>query len=459
MKNICNSLEKIFINVDFLSPQIGFEFNGSNHYKNIAGGFYSLIIIGLTIAMTIIFSSDIYLRTNPSIISYLDAVDNSEINLKDFPLFISFGDASRLRDDFANMLKVSIVAMEFLQNSTITLNTYDNVLEVCNKSHYNFPENSNVEANFNNQLKGIYCIKPLETLSFKNLFTTTNSKFLNLKFEYCNPTTSPNCPKNIEEIVPLMFIGIFYMNSFPNSPNFNSPIMYKVDSFVSKLNIGLMKRVFLSFIQSQFISDDGLIFPSEKTIKHVEFYSSTADFYLKLDKPDRFVYNITFDSPRIARKIQRKYVKVQDILSNVGGFTAIMIVILQFLSKSHLRFNYLSFIRILALEEDNNSNKLLELSCSPVLQRKKIPYKDKEVVNNSVKTVKANHKRRESFEINKSNNLFKKDFKLNKQISCNELKTKPNRMLKDEEQLGKNTKNNIMRNNFIASQSPIVRLF
>ena len=362
MNSFLHRLEKIFISTDFLSPTIGFEYNGYNQYKNIAGGLYSFIITGLTIAMTLIFSSDIYLRTNPFIITYEDSNENSEIFIKNFPFTFTLGDNNGLIEEYFKYVNIPLRSFELTKDNSIVIKNYNDILEKCNSSNYEFPADSNISHKFNVNMDGVYCIKPIENLSFKNGFITTNSISLSLRIEYCDPNTSSTCPYDIEKIVSKMSFGIYYMISYPNTPDFNNPIKYRVRSSVTDLSIGLMKRLFISFIKSQYISDDGLIFNANRVIDHVELYSTSSEYILKLDKPDRIVYTITFDSPLVKRVITRKFVKIQDILSNVGGFTTIMIVLLQYLTKSHLRFNYLMFIRNLAIEEDNNLHKVPQMS-------------------------------------------------------------------------------------------------
>ena len=74
-----NKCIRLLTNIDFLSPEIGFEYNGSSHYKSIAGGVYSFVILILNLVITITFSSSLYLRDDPNVIKYEEQQDSSII--------------------------------------------------------------------------------------------------------------------------------------------------------------------------------------------------------------------------------------------------------------------------------------------------------------------------------------------------------------------------------------------
>ena len=77
--------------VDFLGPQIGFEYDNSTNFKSISGGCYSLCVIVRATVIGFMFSKDLYQRKKP--ISISNKVENSysRVEFSNFPVVFSAG--------------------------------------------------------------------------------------------------------------------------------------------------------------------------------------------------------------------------------------------------------------------------------------------------------------------------------------------------------------------------------
>ena len=341
---------RLIKSLDFLSPQIGFEYNGSSQYKSAVGGIYSLIIVGLTLVTAILFSIDVVSRNDPIVISYQDYVPSSTVWGKNYPITLTFY-SMWLDDSFIDYFNITLTRVHLTENAQVIITPYDSFIEKCDLSKYQLQDEVVRKDFYYTQFPGVFCIKPFDDLEFSNDFQVGNSTDLIISISYCNPIYSAKCPKNIEDIIPSMNVGLQFLSSFSNSQNYTHPVKYTVLNKASSLNIRLSKQVKISIINSQYISDNGWIFSDEVNIDHFEFLSEETNLMLDIEKKSRKVLEYHFTSPKITKYTKRSYLKIQDLLSNVGGFTSILIVALKYITQSHLRFNYISLIRNLAIED------------------------------------------------------------------------------------------------------------
>lgn len=356
---------KLLTNIDFLSPEIGFEYNGSSHYKSIAGGVYSLIILILNIVITIMFSSSLYLRDDPNVISYEEQQESSTIYLNNFPMTMSFSDNTGLNDAYRDLFDIDMVSFTLNKNLTFNRIVYNDIFKKCEKDQFSML-NPNIIKDYYNDFntEGIFCLKSFENLFFRNEFGVSDSTFINIRVAYCDQKTNPKCPNNIKEILTAITVGFQYPTSYTNPQNFESPVKYKVNNYSLGMSIGILKRLFLNIANNIYYSDDDWMFSSNiRQINHMTYQSSSLDISFT---STNMIYYITLSSPKLSNIIKRKYIKIPDLLSNIGGFSSIIFIVFNFITKSHLRFNYLTFIRNLALEDDKSIQNVLSLNESPL---------------------------------------------------------------------------------------------
>ena len=382
-----NKCVKVLVSLDFLSPEIGFEFNGSSHYKSFAGGIYSTIIILINIAITIAFSSSLYLKDDPWVINFQEVPSSSIVKFNDFPMTMSFSDIYSLKDAYKELFTIDLVLFKINKDLTFNRTIYTDILEKCEREKFNYLDENIIVDSYNNfTTGGVFCIKQFkEDIYFSNSYGASNSSFTNIRVSACDPEKNKNCPSNIKQVVNNIIVGFQHPTSFYNSQDYDKPVKYRIKTYPILISFGLIKRLFINIVNNRFISDEGWIFSSDKNFNNFSFFSDSMEINLTSDNN---LLWIVLSSPKISNITKRSYIKIQDLISNIGGFSSILLILLQFITKSHLRFNYLTFIRQLALEDDKNFESALNASASPIrfqVSNKKTvkQYKQESKLNNS----------------------------------------------------------------------------
>ena len=346
---------------DFLSQQIGFEYMGSTKYQGLIGGLYSLIVIVITIVIGAMFSKDVYFRESPIVLDYKEPVEINPIYLKNFPIIISVADErnSILKNykDYLNITLVEFFIPEDLKN--IKRNIYTNPIVPCNASNYDVSDEikSLFLPDFSD--KGIYCLNDFTgEMHFKNSFASNNSTFINIRIQpNCNSETH-KCPEELKSYINYIAISIGYVVGYTNSNNYSNPLKYDFIVHNYQLSYGINKRVIFDIIKNNYISDNGWILNND----YIYSYNSldTYNFDVSLNNvclEDDFLFWFTFTSPLLIKKTKRNYLKVQDLIANVGGFYSIISISMSFMSLLHLRFEYLKFLRNIAGQNDSYNLK------------------------------------------------------------------------------------------------------
>lgn len=340
---------------DLLSPNIGFEFNGTSHFQSYQGGIYSMIVITITIYIAATFSKETIFRENPIVISNQEVIPNSIVDLKRYPIVISISDDGDLNDDYLNYFAVESFTFSIGDGPQPKMNqTYiDNPITKCNMTAYNVSDPSVLDLlNFATG-PGFFCLRVPDNViyQFQNAYTELNSTFVQVSFSKCTLKSNKNCRTEISSRIRYTRIGVNFIDSYISSNNFTNPIQYKVTTHNVLLNKDLNKIVFYQFKNDLFVSDNGWILSDNMELEYISFQMGNVDYQLTSGSNDAF--RIILESPRLRRVTLRSFLKIQDLLSNVGGFVNIIFTLLYFAVHSHLRFTYLFFLKDLVLNENS----------------------------------------------------------------------------------------------------------
>lgn len=359
---IRRALTECLQNIDFLGPKIGFEHNSSSNLVTVQGGFYSLIVIVITSVVGGMFSQDFILRNNPLVINSQETVQNSVINLTQYPIFFTFTFNNVLSDEVVKLLDIDIVYFPTYANLTNGRTIYKGqILKKCNMSDYDLKVENQISLFGNSGVPGIFCLNNGFNLNFYNQYAEPNSAFINVRFKRCSNPGVDNCPANIDSLLQSISIGIGFLDSFIDSKNKTSPVQNKITSQNFLLSSGFLKRFFYRIRKDIYLSDDGWIFEDIKTTEYYTFQSSSTDYIINTDPMSAYynhLYWATFDSPIIRVRALRSYMKVQDLFATLGGFARFISILVKFIVGGHLRFLYLVFLRDIAIDEGLANTKL-----------------------------------------------------------------------------------------------------
>lgn len=344
---------------DILGPEFSFEHQGKDTYKSVIGGLYSSIIIIFTAIIGGMFSTDVVFRLNPSVLMSQEILKNSVINFTQIPLSIHFVDINTESDELFSIFYIDLILYQ-ISDKGLNRTILTNVIDKCNFENQTLydPSMNGLFNNVNNSLKGVYCLKrDLLELYVKNGFSEPDSTFINIRFHSCIEG-SPKCPKNVNLLINNGYIVLRLADSYVDSSNFSEPIKYRQASFTVKVTSGLTKRYYYRITRNLYKSDEGWMFQSLKLNDYYSIVSggNELSFQTPIDGYQPLFW-ATFESPTLRIVTQRSYMKIQDFFANIGGFTNIVFITINFLTSGHLRFLYIHFLRDLVIFNNEVPNE------------------------------------------------------------------------------------------------------
>lgn len=179
------------------------------------------------------------------------------------------------------------------------------------------------------------CIKPNST-HIQGFWGGEKNTFLFIEIRKCSNSTDiineikPKCKSAKEINDNIQYVSFYIRNTIIQPNDFENPVKYILTNNYRTINTYLSYNIVIWLKQLDFIEDLGLFF--EETYIRTSFYYDTIENQFSND--NSIVANFQVKHDRIGRKIYRNYLKIQDVLTNLGGLIKIITLFAYILSYS-----------------------------------------------------------------------------------------------------------------------------
>lgn len=324
---------RVLRTVDILTNPPHLRVNNSPAYKTIFGGIISLLIIMVGLLSSFYFGADLLFRNEP--ISTISDKDYDEVIVPvdeyGFKIFFGVEDKNAIYYNDPRVFSFKATLKEFqLQGSIIVVTARPVEIKVC--SQY-YDSTSFIElAQKALDPNMFYCIGPNQNLTITNYFGAPYHSGVYIEMSQCsNFTSNIQClPQDkIETVITGGILSMYAANNLININNYTVPIKNTVDNiyygtdpqFTYNLYINL-KKLFISsdsgFVMKDLYEDTKFYFEDP----HIIYYSGR----------NGVIANIIIQGKPMGKLISRVYIKIQDVLTNLGGIIEMFIIIGAFLS-------------------------------------------------------------------------------------------------------------------------------
>ena len=351
-KTILSKIKKIFESINIYGINIPLLYKKEEIFNTTLGIFLSIFSYILVILVSLFYALDLFNKSSFSLTTNTIQIDGEYyLNFSNIPILFSFSDLNGT----SKTLDPTLVNLKFTHqmNKPVSINGKNYIsssfneieLEECKINNINsklFEEGYNI----NNYM----CIKKGQNFYINGRFgdTTIGFSFLQITLNKCQNGSNIIC-KSEEEINKYFqnsYLNLIYLSYSVNHYNVSHPIIdiYRNDGF--SLSFHYLRRYFYYFSPSIYESHKGLFFTNVKYHKFFEFeliYPDIIDKDVNIDytknNPSMVEIFITFYCRE--KYYVRKYVTLQDVLGNIGGFLDITFLIFQYFS---VYFSEKSFI-------------------------------------------------------------------------------------------------------------------
>ena len=359
--------------IDMFSSPMSVKFNGKDSYSTYLGGFLTIGIIVMTIVFIITTGENFYKKINPVVnnnILYLETPGNYSIIEKEFyPIFtLSYNHAKIINEEYFS-IKILQYRRE-LVNNTFVKDRIELDWEVCgnNPNHLNY---FNKYANFtkslsaNNFNKSI-CLAETE----KNNITIGgeyNSGFFSnfyIQIEFCNNNTS--ICKDIDEIydsINDVNIELAFPNFAPNINQLHNPFFTTYGSYFIRLDPYFYSTVDAYFIPLKIESDIGILFTDKLNENRWKFqYAVSQQQFIVNRNEEKRLLRFFINIGKTIEKIERYYMKIQDLTAYVGGLLEVFMlacsILTGFLNRFLCEEDMINALYVIKDESEGNISKI-----------------------------------------------------------------------------------------------------
>jgi hypothetical protein len=305
--------------LDNLSFQPTLLVDTHKRYKTKLTIILQIIFIILMIFGVTYFSLDIINRTNPNIIQSTNMVQDpprKQVTPKDFNIIISLNHPvlyHPYRDE-------SIYTVEFyktkLENNRLAGSERIKT-EVCSQEHFKGVDLSIFPLNFN--FSDYYCIDKDAVLEIEGTLTSKEKLYYKAYIRMCDPETSKvNCASKEEMDFYLdgAIVTLYHTDlRFDHSDYSNPGISYFNDYWV-RISKKYYTGAVFHFKIVTFINNIGVLFDVNETKE----YLAVDDITINKDfQPYSYMFEATFSYGQTNAIVNRKYKKIQNVISEIGG--------------------------------------------------------------------------------------------------------------------------------------------
>ena len=429
-----NSIINEVIKINLFGRDLQFEKDFSSRYNSCPSFILTLLVLISTIIVSFLFGQEIYMRKNPKSSQSIKIIsdEETEIPLSNFPLIFSFSTSlgmNILDSDLLKILRINPIEMIYdRQNITRVVHSF----QICDINSF---ENNDKNKHIINAIESgkannetFYCFNQTLNPKFKGIKSNPISSMLYLNIQRCRQ----NCKQDFKTIIEGMYLKYVYVNSFIDPKNYTNPVNYFTEPQLIKLSDSISKDITHSFSKSILQTNKGWIFDNKKDEFFITSKKSVTEFFFSTTT----LATVYFDSPNNVDILFREYMKLQDLLANIGGFFNALVIVLSILFSHYLKFDYYMFIdsKINSKSLVIESNKRGEENVNPVNNILKNNFLRTRQVNNEDENADAveNEKQVENKNVNennsnRSNNNRNKLNEENKNESKNKIKVRVNR--------------------------------
>jgi hypothetical protein len=350
----------LFKYLDLIGPKPYIYVNKKDRFKTVLGGLLTIFLCILSILACFAFGYDIFYKKKPEVLisKRYDPYPIQNNNGTMFLLAPMYRGGSAI-SDIDKKLKMYITYVARDETKVANFTSYD--LVPCNTTK-RFQENL---YNVNTSLLGYpyqyYCLPEGFNYTLENKYGAAIFKNYQIFVAMCdNSTMNNSCysKQAIESDLNLLFVHFVFLDYYIDSSDYNNPIkpIFSADLLQGSATSTRVDYYFLRKLSIE--TDSGVILSdldkreSFQLESRTNFVSTSNNIYM---------YQINVSVMNIWDIYERKYIKVQTIMANVGGFITLTFEILAILNAYFANIYFYESVLL------NNYKKLSEYRTTPTV--------------------------------------------------------------------------------------------
>ena len=313
---------------DFYGTIPAIQIQGQTNSYSKVGIFSSIIVIGFIIWASVINASELYQKKNPSLITVNLPASTFTQSIEISPDIFDFSFGMLDLSTYTLYADPTIYTVEAVFHANPSNPSEDISLEMEECSPQYIREIAEVTG-------PLWCLKKQQTHLSKIKVKTKQASYMSVNFKRCNTTATNTCASSnaINARLANSLFGRVYSDWKIDPFNYKQPIQRYYRADWNGVLLTQTRVVYLYLATTEFTSDNGLILPSLNTRNVVTVQSTEVDEASSLPDGTFSILSIANSGNKIV--YSRSYIKIQDVLAQIGGLCSGFIFIVGLLVKPY----------------------------------------------------------------------------------------------------------------------------
>ena len=373
-----------FKKCDMISPSITLYFKGDSIHSSVFSGILTIISYIIILVYGVIYIIGFAKKSNPSIFFYTRYIEDAgyfPLNSSSLFHFIRLGNIINNQIKEIKYDSINIYGLESSIDNYILENNISNfnhwVYGACNKNDAKNLEHIESLINLNFPDKSA-CIRQYYDYESKKYFNTDeeNFKWPALKHGCANDNATNygiimekklegNCT---DDYLDTSYFVLYFMDQYVDALNYRTPYikyLYKLtnDFFSDSFTVN-----HLNFNPSHVTSNTGIFFDNQNTDISYQYFQNEKINMLKNNT--NIIASCYFWMQNTMQYYERNYQLFQDLLSEIGGFSNIIILIAKAINYFWINYIILLDTEELVLNSDRQNYEKVKIESKPTILRK-----------------------------------------------------------------------------------------
>jgi len=329
-------------------------FETKGRYKTLFGGLLSFLTFSLCISASIYFFMQIVYKTNPityQASQYVDIAPRITFDSANLYFILYFWSAA------TNVINSSFITFQATQatiKSSETINEYN--FGVCDIEEDLAGVYDLLQDFGSDVIQNSFCIKNMVlngTLIPKNdsRFIAPYTDFgmeskakdpinLSINGMQCINSTENNnscLPSDeIDNILSNAEYRLMFLDNYFNPLDYNKPIVRFAERIVGSVGVGLTSYNYINYDNVKIQTNDGLIFDNIYSMDSYMF-EDNVEIIQNQAIGDNTIFSLILEGENTAQIIERRYVRLQEVLASMGGVFKCLFLFAQIINFSYNR--------------------------------------------------------------------------------------------------------------------------
>ena len=330
--------------VDILGYKYNLTYKSQNTFKTCLGGCFTILITVILFLGFGFFGRELVERKQPIIVTSEKSVEKSPVSLKRLGLHFSLNDTSgrffHYDQDFMKGIKIQVLMINFNVVDGKPSTSFDVLfMEPCQRDFFEEEAYESISKLYD--VTKLLCINPNKAFTngklvqeeqfFYNNWSQVGTRSLWINVKLCDEKLNPGCRSWINANKSFYFLAN-YADSYYDASEFNNPVKFRTRTINNLVGIGLSSMQYFSLINKEAILDSGVIFQDIKNVEFTSHFERETAFQV-FDENKLSIFDLFFTSPRTKFEITRRYVKLQELVADIGGFMKAVMLFFNFIGN------------------------------------------------------------------------------------------------------------------------------